>query len=47
MDIHGLTVCVNYADLLKQGLSRWLNGLSSMTVITDGEDIATRQLVER
>lgn len=45
MTIHGLTVCVNYADLLAQGLDRWLAGLASLTVVTDLDDEDTANLI--
>jgi hypothetical protein len=45
MQIHGLTVCVNYADLLAQSLDRWLHGLTSLTVVTDLHDLDTVTLI--
>ena len=39
--IHGLTVCVDYAEFLRVGLPRWLSGLESLTVVTAPRDIAT------
>jgi len=36
--IHGLVVSVNYADLLEKGIALWMNGLESLTVVTDLED---------
>lgn len=38
MNIHGLTVCVGYADRLRMTVGRWLGGLDSLTVITDLHD---------
>lgn len=46
MDIHGVTVCVDYADLLVRGLSRWLSGLTTLTVVTTPDDAHTLKLVE-
>lgn len=47
MEIHGLTVCVNYSDFLSISIERWKEGLTSLTVVTDSEDEATHQLAER
>lgn len=44
MNIHGLTVSVNYADHLAVGLDRWLSGLSSIQIVTDERDDATAEL---
>lgn len=44
MTIHGLTVCVNYADFLAQGIARWMAGLASLTVVTTPEDTETQVL---
>lgn len=44
--IHGLTVCVDYAEELAVGLPRWLAGLASLTVITVHRDRATIDLVQ-
>jgi glycosyltransferase involved in cell wall biosynthesis len=38
MRIHGLTVAVDYADLLALTLPRWLPGLASLTVVTSTAD---------
>lgn len=46
MRIHGLTVCVNYADLLDRGLDAWLAGLDSLLVVTAPGDSATLRLCE-
>ena len=34
MRIHGLTVCVDYAEFLAVGIRRWMSGLASLTVVT-------------
>jgi len=44
--IHGLTVCVNYADLLALSIERWVHSLASLTVVTDLQDAATAALAE-
>jgi hypothetical protein len=44
MKIHGVTVSVNYADLLAQSIAGWAAGLESLTVITDKEDSETFEL---
>jgi hypothetical protein len=44
MKIHGLTVCVDYAEFLRVGLPRWLSGLESLTVVTAPRDVATIEL---
>lgn len=41
MRIHGLTVCVQYAEWLAQGLACWMSGLSSLTVVTAHGDAET------
>jgi hypothetical protein len=46
MRIHGLTVCVRYADFLARGIARWMDGLASLTVVTTPEDVETRSLAE-
>jgi hypothetical protein len=46
MNIHGLTVCVDYADFLQLGIGRWLDGLESLTIVTTPEDLATHQLAD-
>jgi len=43
--IHGITVCVDYAEELAVGLPRWLPGLASLTVITTHRDTDTIDLV--
>ena len=47
MKIHGMTVCVNYADLLEKSIGRWMSGLESMTVVTDDRDLDTFDLCMR
>lgn len=47
MKIHGMTVSVGYADLLGKGLDSWLNGLDTLTVVTDHEDIKTIDMARR
>ncbi|HYT73896.1 MAG TPA: glycosyltransferase family 2 protein [Vicinamibacterales bacterium] len=42
MNIHGMVVCVNYLDVLQVGLSRWLSGLNSLTVVTAPGDAAEK-----
>jgi hypothetical protein len=42
MTIHGLTVCVNYADFLERGIARWMAGLASLTVVTTPADVETQ-----
>jgi hypothetical protein len=44
MKIHGLVVCVNYADLLEKSIARWKAGLASLTIVTDTSDRQTMQL---
>lgn len=41
MIIHGMTVCVGYADRLQQTLLGWMQGLSTLTVITTPDDYHT------
>ena len=41
MKIHGLTVCVDYAEFLRVGIARWMAGLESLTVVTSTTDEAT------
>lgn len=43
--LDGLVVCVNYADLLARTLPVWLDGLTTLTVVTSRDDVATDQLV--
>lgn len=44
MRLHGLTVCVNYADFLSLSIERWKEGLASLTIVTDSKDVATAAL---
>lgn len=44
MTIHGLTVCVNYADFFRRSIARWMDGLASLTVVTTPEDVETQEL---
>jgi hypothetical protein len=44
MIIHGLTVCVEYAEFLAVGLFRWLDSLESLTIVTAPHDEETRAL---
>lgn len=44
MKITGLVVCVDYADLLERGLSRWRDGLDKLLVVTRPRDIQTQEL---
>jgi hypothetical protein len=44
MNIRGITVSVNYADLLSVGLDRWDEGLDSILVVTSTKDKATQTL---
>lgn len=44
--IDGLTVCVNYADLLALSMERWVRSLASLTIVTDTKDDATAELAE-
>src|SRR3990170_8198311 len=46
MKINALTVCVQYADYLSIGLPRWLSGLDSWTIVTDGRDEATPRFAQ-
>lgn len=41
MRIHGLTVCVDYAEFLAHAIERWMSGLASLTVVTTAKDQAT------
>lgn len=44
MFIHGLVVCVDYADFLRRSLSLWKTTLDSITIVTTMRDYATAQL---
>lgn len=41
--IHGLTVCVDYAEYLAVSLPFWMQGLTSVMVVTSQTDVQTRQ----
>jgi hypothetical protein len=45
--IHGLTVCVNYAEFLAASLPRWMPGLASLTIVTTPADHETQALAVR
>lgn len=47
MKIHGLVCCVDYSEFLEVGIERWLDGLSSLVVVTDLKDGQTPDLVRR
>lgn len=44
MNIYGLTVCVDYADLLARGIARWRDGMERLVVVTSTADKATQEL---
>lgn len=44
MKIYGLTVCVDYVDLLAKGVLRWRDGFDRLVVITSSKDKATQIL---
>jgi len=44
--IDGLTVCVNYADLLALSLNRWLAALDTITIVTTPADVDTIELAD-
>jgi len=44
VNIHGLTVCVNFADMLGVGIARVRHGLASWTIVTDTTDQSTVDL---
>ena len=44
MRIDGLTVCVDFADMLEKSIARWLTGLHTLTVVTSPADTATKAL---
>jgi hypothetical protein len=46
MNIHALTVCVNYQDFLCVGAERWAKHLASWTIITDSKDDVTARYAE-
>lgn len=47
MRIHGLTVCVDYADFLTAGIARWMSGLASLTIVVAPGDGHTPALATR
>lgn len=47
MIIHGLTVCVGYADFFAAGIARWRAGLASLIVVTTTDDTQTGALAAR
>jgi hypothetical protein len=47
MEVRALTVCVNYADFLALSIKRWMSGLTSLTVVTDLNDMATEELCSK
>ena len=47
MHIVGITVCVNYADLLERSIERWVAGLNKLIVVTTPTDKATIALCEK
>lgn len=44
MRIHGMTVSVNYADLLSRSIAFWRSQMESLTIVTDLQDDETAQL---
>lgn len=44
MRIHALTVCVGKDDHLAIAMPRWVEGLRSLTIVTDGTDVATQEV---
>lgn len=46
MKIHGLVVCVHYADLFRRAINRW-KSLASLTVVTSLTDADTMELCAR
>ena len=44
MNIHALTVCVDYATELALSIDRWLPGLASWTIVTNTTDEDTAEL---
>lgn len=47
MNIRGITVSVNYSDLLAVGLDRWHQGLNDLLVVTSTSDQATQDLCRK
>jgi hypothetical protein len=46
MFLEGMTVCVGYDDLLRISLSRWLDGLDRLVVVTSPQDSRTWSLCQ-
>lgn len=46
MNIHAMTVCVNYSDWLAYAAPRWAKNLASWTIVTDSKDEATAALAK-
>lgn len=44
MNLRGVVVCVNYADLLSRSIKRWHEGLDRLVVVTSKKDVATQEL---
>jgi hypothetical protein len=42
--ILGITTCVNYAQYLREGLSRWKEGCDPLIVLTSPKDEETQKL---
>lgn len=47
MALQGITVCVGYADQLRQILPSWLPGLTDLLVVTSPDDASTIELVHQ
>lgn len=47
MRIHGLVVSVNYADMLEKSIGLWRDGLFSLTIVTDEQDLKTKKLADQ
>lgn len=47
MNIHALTVCVNYADYLAAGLPRWFPHFATWTIVTTFDDHETQAMANR
>lgn len=47
MRLDAITVCVGYSGYLKNGLDSWLDGLDSLTIVTDLKDTATEELAKQ
>jgi hypothetical protein len=44
MKIHGMTVCVDYADMLEKSIGAWMSGLESLMIVTSTRDYDTPTL---